>query len=142
MWTLILALGCVAPEPKDPVADSGRDTGAPQDTGHADSGGPDSAADTAHTGDTAVIDTGAPDTGHTGDTAVADSGDSAPDTASDSGSDTATDTGTMGDTGISALAVADFSLPDLNPTSSRYGELVSPRDYLEQTSGWYFTHAT
>lgn len=139
MWTLILALGCVAPEPKDPVADSGRDTG------HADSGGPDSAADTAHTGDTAVVDsgdTGAPDTAHTGDTAIADSGDTAPDTASDSGSDTAIDTADTGDTGVSALAVADFSLPDLNPTSSRYGELVSPRDYLEQASGWYFTHAT
>ncbi len=38
--------------------------------------------------------------------------------------------------------VADFSLEDLNPGSVRAGEAVSPRDYLERVSGWYFIHAT
>jgi hypothetical protein len=38
--------------------------------------------------------------------------------------------------------VPDFSLPDVNETSARYGELVSPRDYLGQVSAWYFGHAT
>ena len=35
----------------------------------------------------------------------------------------------------------DFGLMDVNSTSSTYGQLVSPRDYLQQVSGWYFTHA-
>lgn len=36
----------------------------------------------------------------------------------------------------------DFTLPDVNPNSPRFGQEVSPRDYLEQVSGWYFGHAT
>ena len=36
----------------------------------------------------------------------------------------------------------DFYLEDVNPSSPRMGEQVSPRDYLEKVSGWYFTHAT
>ena len=39
-------------------------------------------------------------------------------------------------------AVADFSLIDVNANSSRYGEAVSPRDYLGQVSAWYFGRAT
>jgi hypothetical protein len=46
-----------------------------------------------------------------------------------------------GDT-LSPSAMPDFDLADLNPSSSRYGEVVSPRDYLQQVSGWYFTHST
>ena len=38
--------------------------------------------------------------------------------------------------------VPDFGLVDVNDTSPRYEEEVSPRDYLEAVSGWYFTHAT
>lgn len=38
--------------------------------------------------------------------------------------------------------VPDFSLPDVNATSPRYGEWVSPRDYLGQVSAWYFGQAT
>ncbi len=38
--------------------------------------------------------------------------------------------------------VTDFSLIDVNATSSTYGQPVSPRDYLEQISGWYFGNAT
>jgi hypothetical protein len=36
----------------------------------------------------------------------------------------------------------DFSLLDVNATSPTAGQPVSPRDYLEQVSGWYFGHAT
>jgi hypothetical protein len=36
----------------------------------------------------------------------------------------------------------DFALVDVNPTSLTYNHPVSPRDYLEQVSGWYFTYAT
>ena len=41
-----------------------------------------------------------------------------------------------------APIMTDFSLTDVNPTSPRSGEAVSPRDYLEKISGWYFGHAT
>lgn len=34
----------------------------------------------------------------------------------------------------------DFSLEDVNPASSTYQQAVSPRDYLEQVSGWYFAN--
>ncbi len=36
----------------------------------------------------------------------------------------------------------DFVLEDINHNSDRYGEGVSPRDYTEQVSGWYFIHST
>jgi hypothetical protein len=36
----------------------------------------------------------------------------------------------------------DFSLPDVNSTSSTYGANVSPRDHLGHVSGWYFGHGT
>ena len=38
--------------------------------------------------------------------------------------------------------VPEFLLPDVNETSARYATDVSPRDLLEQVSGWYFGHAT
>ncbi len=38
--------------------------------------------------------------------------------------------------------VTDFSLIDVNATSSTYLQPVSPRDYLEQISAWYFGNAT
>jgi hypothetical protein len=37
---------------------------------------------------------------------------------------------------------ADFQLEDVNPASARFGEMVSPRDYLSQVSAWYFAHST
>lgn len=37
---------------------------------------------------------------------------------------------------------ADFSLQDVNESSPTFGQVVSPRDYLEQVSGWYFGRAT
>jgi hypothetical protein len=39
-------------------------------------------------------------------------------------------------------AVGDFSIPDVNPNSASFDTNVSPRDYLQQVSGWYFGHAT
>ncbi len=37
--------------------------------------------------------------------------------------------------------MADFSLTDYNATSPTYQQPVSPRDYLEQVSGWYLGSA-
>ena len=42
----------------------------------------------------------------------------------------------------SAQAMPDFALVDVNGTSSSYNQAVSPSDYLEQVTGWYFTYAT
>lgn len=41
-----------------------------------------------------------------------------------------------------AGVVPDFALTDANPTSGTYDQAVSPRDYLQQVSAWYFGHAT
>jgi hypothetical protein len=38
--------------------------------------------------------------------------------------------------------VADFALVDVNPASASHNQPVSPRDYLQQVSAWYFGHAT
>ena len=35
-----------------------------------------------------------------------------------------------------------FALIDVNPNSASHERPVSPRDYLERVSGWYFAHAT
>ena len=45
---------------------------------------------------------------------------------------------TVGDTPVQP----DFALADVNETSATFGLDVSPRDYLEKVSGWYFGHAT
>jgi hypothetical protein len=37
-----------------------------------------------------------------------------------------------------AQPVPDFSLEDINTSSVRYGEQVSPRDYRFQISAYYF----
>jgi len=39
-------------------------------------------------------------------------------------------------------AAPDFSLQDVNPNSSTSGQMVSPRQHLDQISAWYFGHAT
>jgi len=38
--------------------------------------------------------------------------------------------------------VPDFALVDVNSTSPTAGTEVSPRDYLQKVSGWYFGHST
>lgn len=43
---------------------------------------------------------------------------------------------------LAAGPLSDFGLDDVNATSPRFGESVSPRDYLQKVSGWYFGHAT
>ncbi len=93
--------------------------------GHpSDGGGPASGSDEA--GDSGPFDGGPSDSGSS------DSG------APDSGDSGEPDTGGAPDT----FPQPDFALLDENPSSPRSGEVVSPRDYLEQVSGWYFTHAT
>ncbi len=44
--------------------------------------------------------------------------------------------------GDPVIAVPDFALVDVNPTSVTYDQAVSPRDYLQRVSAWYFGHAT
>ena len=39
-------------------------------------------------------------------------------------------------------AQPDFHLDEVSTTSSSFDTPVSPRDYLEQVSAWYFGHAT
>ena len=41
-----------------------------------------------------------------------------------------------------AVAMPDFSLTDVNTASATANQGVSPRDYLQQVSGWYFGTAT
>ena len=38
-------------------------------------------------------------------------------------------------------ALPDFSLVDVNSTSSTFNQSVSPRDYLGEVSAWYFGHS-
>ena len=40
------------------------------------------------------------------------------------------------------VAAPDFALPDVNATSPTFNQTVSPRDYLQKVSAWYFGHAT
>lgn len=53
------------------------------------------------------------------------------------------DAGFLADAGPEVQTeVPDFALEDVNDTSSTFGQSVSPRQYLEKVSGWYFTHAS
>jgi hypothetical protein len=36
----------------------------------------------------------------------------------------------------------DFALLDVNPASDTFNQQVSPRDYLQQASAWYFGYAS
>jgi len=113
----------------DSVDTDTSDTGSDTDTDSVDTdtGSVDTDTDT----DTGSTDTGITDTGSM-DTGIADTG-------SDTGTDTGSDTGSVG---LGANAVADFSLIDVNLASSTAGQNISPRDYLQQISGWYFIKAT
>ena len=44
--------------------------------------------------------------------------------------------------GPGAGQVPNFSLKDVNATSTTFDQAVSPRDHLEKVSAWYFGHAT
>jgi len=41
-----------------------------------------------------------------------------------------------------SIVAADFSLPDVNPSSTTYDDTVSPRQYQGMISAWYFGHST
>lgn len=41
-----------------------------------------------------------------------------------------------------AIALSDFSLPDVNPASPTSGQNVSPRDFQGRVSAWYFGHSS
>ena len=43
--------------------------------------------------------------------------------------------------GPSGLA-PDFALGDVNPSSPSFGTMVSPRNFQDQVSAWYFGYAT
>ena len=51
-------------------------------------------------------------------------------------------TGDATSTGELTDQAPDFMLIDVNPNSASFEQAVSPRDYLEKVSGWYFAHAT
>lgn len=141
------------------TADSGNvDTGDTSDTASTDTG--DSSLDSsdtgADTGDTSIVDTsdtGAADTSDTSDTGAtdtADTSDTSTTDTSDTGASDTSDTSTTdtSDTGGSVTytvapdAPTDWVLEDLNPGSYRFGEPISPRDYISRVSGYYFTHST
>ena len=44
--------------------------------------------------------------------------------------------------GEAGSQVAEFALTDVNPNSATYNQQVSPSDYLQQVSAWYFGHST
>ena len=52
------------------------------------------------------------------------------------------DLGIQPDGMLSDFSQPNFSLEDVNPTSTTYQQQVSPRDYLGKVSGWYFGYAT
>ena len=138
------------------TADSGNaDTGDTSDTASTDTG--DSSLDSSDTGadtsDTSIVDTSdtaATDTGDTSDTGAIDTGDTSSTDTSDTGASDTSDTSTTdtSDTGGSVTytvapdAPTDWVLEDLNPGSYRFGEPISPRDYISRVSGYYFTHST
>ncbi|HCH66327.1 MAG: hypothetical protein CL927_20585 [Deltaproteobacteria bacterium] len=101
----------------DMESDSGGPAGGDNDSGSTD-------ANDGGAGDGSADGSGSDDGG-------ADGG------SDDSGADDGSD-----DSGDAGTSIADFSLEDLNPSSSTYGQPVSPRDLLAQTSGWYFVHST
>ncbi|MEC7948673.1 MAG: hypothetical protein VX265_13995 [Myxococcota bacterium] len=122
-----------APSPKAPPA---ADDSAPADVapGDADDGG---------TGD--VPATGGGDAGTSGGAGTGSGACTGGSTGNcgDTAGTTGTGTGAGSDEGgTTGTPVPDFRLADLNPNSVRAGQDVSPRDYMEQVSGWYFIHST
>lgn len=132
LTTWLLPLGCgeddikvtdTAVSPVEPASED-TDTATVEETDTEDTQSTDTAQDTGTTNDTA----------DTNDTAVTDTG--VVDTAD---TENPVDTGSVGP---GPNAVADFLLPDINPSSPSLGQNISPRDYLQQISGWYFIKAT
>ena len=87
--------------------------------------------------DTSASDTAGLDTADPLDSGIADTG---LDTA-DTGADTDTDTDTDTEDPVYVM-VEDFSLPDINRASDSFTQQISPRDHIQQVTGWYFIKAT
>ena len=97
----------------------------------------DSSSDT----DTADTDSTTPtDTGDPKDSSDPEDSDDPKDSSDPEDTGEPKDTSTGSEVGPNALP--DFSLVDVNETSPTATQNVSPRDYLQKVSGWYFTHAT
>lgn len=127
---IAFAIGCGEDKPADTATTEVSDS-APTDTN--DTGESDTDTDS---GNNTGVDTGSGDTG---------SSDTGTDTAFDTGNGDTGDTDTVdtgSTTGPGANAVPDFLLADINPNSSTLGQNISPRDYLQQISGWYFIKST
>jgi hypothetical protein len=105
----------------------------PTDSGSVDT---DTMEDTSDTTDTNPVDTADTTDTDLADTSIVDTADTTDTTDTDP---VDTDTGSVEP---SPNAVVDFSLPDTNPSSPTVGQTISPRDYLQQVSGWYFIKST
>jgi hypothetical protein len=102
----------------------------------------DDAAETPAGGDAGAPTTsGVPTTGD-GETTAASSSTNDDDGAEASTGSTGGTTAAGDETAQEDAVVPAFALMDLNPTSTTFEQPVSPRDYLEKVSGWYFTEAT
>lgn len=108
------------------------------ETNGDDSNGSAGLTDSGGAGSGGMVDTSGFDSGGSGDDgSVVDSGDATGEEGSgdDGGSDSGQDSGGGG---TSPVMMANFQLEDLNPGSPRFGDTVSPRDYMAEVSGWYF----
>lgn len=128
VWLGIAACGGSKSAPTLPTDSMFDEPSGIDDSGAAGGSGSDGAAGGSGTGGSSG-DGGSEGggTGGSGDGGASDGG------SGDGGTD---------DGGDPALPLPDFSLDDINPSSATYGQPVSPRDLLAQTSGWYFTHST
>ncbi|HCH62967.1 MAG TPA: hypothetical protein DFR83_09190 [Deltaproteobacteria bacterium] len=139
LWLGIAACGGSKSSPMLPTdsmfdeASAMSDSGTEVDSGASDGGSGSDGGSDGGSGDAS----GGSSDGGAGDGGSGDNGSS----GSDGGSG-GTDDGGTDDGGDLSLPLPDFSLDDLNPSSATYGQPVSPRDLLAQTSGWYFTHST
>jgi hypothetical protein len=85
----------------------------------------------------ALADATAMDTGSLADAAIEDCGCNAADA---SGLDSWAVDAAPEDADGSLALVPDFSLEDVNPSSTSYQTTVSPRDHIGHMSLWYFAH--
>ena len=88
-------------------------------------------------GPSSVLDTGpSSDDDNDIDPEVSDQTDPAPEPSEPSNEETPSNTDAPPE------AKPDFILQDINPTSSTFSNDISPRDYLNEVSGWYFIRST
>ena len=121
---LTILWSCGTPElVAEPNGNEGSGTAGLTDSGSAGSGG---------MADTSNSDSG----GGEDDSTVADSGNATGEEgAGDDGGSASRVTGGGGST---SCHDGQSQLQDLNPESPRFGDTISPRDYMAEVSGWYF----